>query len=122
MERLRKKYGEKGLKIVAVFHPKPPRETADEKILETAKQIGYAGPIAVDLDWLQLKKVYLSKAERQFTSISILVDGDGVIRFLHPGPDLFPSSEKDEARQNEDFAMLEKAIEVLISESARTGK
>jgi thiol-disulfide isomerase/thioredoxin len=116
IEQLRKKYDDKGLKMVAVYHPKPPRAVSDEAVLNAAKAIGYSGAIAVDLDWSQLKKAYLSKGERGWTSISILVDREGVIRFVHPGPDLFPSTDKERARQDEDFRLLEKAIEALIAE------
>src|SRR5882672_5278832 len=33
LEKLRKKYEAKGLKVVAVYHPKPPRDVADETII-----------------------------------------------------------------------------------------
>src|SRR5688572_26725114 len=72
LEDFRKKHGEKGLKIVAVYHPKPPRAVEDAMILEAAGDIGYRGAIAVDLDWSQLKKAY--PGNRGPTSISILVD------------------------------------------------
>lgn len=112
LEKFRQKYGEKGLKIVAVYHPKPPRGVADSLILDAASDIGYRGPIAVDLNWSQLKKAY--PGNRGPTSISILVDKEGIIRFVHPGPDYFPSDQKEKARQDEDYRLMEKAIEGLL--------
>jgi thiol-disulfide isomerase/thioredoxin len=112
LEKFRQTYSEKGLKIVAVYHPKPPRAVPDSLILNAASSIGYRGPIAVDLNWSQLKRAY--PGNRGPTSISILVDREGIIRFVHPGPDYFPSDEKEKARQDEDYRLMEKAIETLL--------
>jgi thiol-disulfide isomerase/thioredoxin len=112
LEKFREKYSEKGLKIAAVYHPKPPRAVTDSLILNAAKDIGYRGAIAVDADWSQLKKAF--PGNRGPTSISILVDKDGIIRFVHPGPDYFPSDQKETARQDEDYRLVEKAIEGLL--------
>ena len=116
LEKFRQTYGEKGLKVVAVYHPKPPRAVSDSLILDSAKSIGYRGAIAVDLIWSQLKKAY--PANTGWTSISILVDQKGIIRFVHPGPDYFPSDEKEKARQDEDYRLMEKAIAALLDEKS----
>ena len=47
-------------------------------ILDAAKNIGHRGAIAVDLDWSQQKKAFPNNQGP--TSISILVDKDGIIR------------------------------------------
>jgi len=112
LEKFREKYGEKGLKIVAVYHPKPPRAVPDSLILNAARGIGYRGAIAADLDWSQQKKVYPNNPGA--TSISILVDKEVIIRFVHPGPDYFPSDQKEQAQQDEDYRLMEKAIEQLL--------
>ena len=116
VERLRAKYGPRGLRVVAVYHPKPPREVADEAVLAAAKRIGYAGPVAVDADWSVLKALWLSTGRRAATSASFLVDADGVVRYVHPGPDFFPSDRPDEARQDADYRDLERAIEAPLPE------
>ena len=120
MEQLRQKYGPSGLEVVAVYHPKPPREVSDEAIRKAAKAIGFEGPLAMDKDWSELKRLYLSTGERGATSASFLVDHKGVIRFVHPGPDLFPSDKPQHARQDADFRALERAIQVLLEERPRT--
>ena len=114
IERLRQKYGPKGLKVVAVYHPKPPRDVAEEKILAVARQIGYDGAIAVDSRWTQLRNVWLSTGKRDATSLSFLVDRDGVIRFVHPGVEFFASDDPVEAQANADYQMLERAIRALL--------
>jgi thiol-disulfide isomerase/thioredoxin len=118
IERLRHDYGARGLRIVAAYHPKPPRDVADEDVIAAARRFGYGGPIAVDDDWSALNKAYLSTGRRRATSVSLLVDGDGVIRFVHPGPVFFPSDDPEYARQDADYRLLRQAIEALVGEPA----
>jgi hypothetical protein len=68
----------------------------------------------IDGEWSQLKKWWLETGERNATSVSILVDSEGRVRFLHPGPVLFPSDEKQFAQENKDFELLDKAIDSLL--------
>jgi len=100
--------------VVAVYHPKPPGEVSDRRIIESARQIGYDGAIAVDSRWVELKKVWLSTGDRQATSVSFLVDSKGIIRFVHPGPEYFPSDNPSNAQQNSDYQLLEQAIRDLL--------
>ena len=114
VEKLRKKYKAKGLKVVAVYHPKPPRVVGDDKIMSFASDRGYHGAIAVDADWSQLKKAWLSPGRRAATSVSFLVDEKGVVRFVHPGVMYFPSDKSDDAEANRDYELMEKAIGALV--------
>src|SRR4051812_13451914 len=99
IETLRKKYAAAGLRVVGVYHPKPPREVTDEQVRQFAKTIGYRGEIAIDQEWAVLKEAYLNKGKRTATSISLLVDADGLIRFVHPGTEYFPSDKPEEAQE-----------------------
>ena len=114
IEALRAKHEGDGLRVVAVYHPKPPREVTDQDIRAFANALGFHGDIAVDQEWAVLKEAYLSKADRRATSISLLVDADGVIRFVHPGTEYFPSDDPADAQENADFELLEKAIATLL--------
>ena len=114
IEVWRNQYAARGLRTVAVYHPKPPREMSADAIKKMAEALGYNGEIAVDLDWSALQKAYLAKADRKATSVSILVDEDGVVRFVHPGPVYFASDNPEEARANADHALLEQAIRSLL--------
>ena len=118
IEKWRRTYESKGLRVVGIYHPKPPRAVDDESILKTAKALGYHGPNAVDEDWSALQKAYLSTGERSATSVTFLVDRNGVIRFLHPGPEFFASDDPKHARANRDHQLLEKAIEAVLGEEA----
>jgi thiol-disulfide isomerase/thioredoxin len=114
VEALRKKYGPKGLRVVAVYHPKPPGEVKDANVRAAAAAIGYDGAIALDLDWSELRKFYLDGAPRDATSASFLVDREGVIRFAHPGPRFYPSDDPADAKENEDYRKVEEAVRALV--------
>jgi len=117
IEELRKKYEAQGLVVVAVYHAKPPRAVSDEFVREAAKRIGYHGVVAADGDWAVLRKVWLNTGRRAATSVSFLVDGNGVIRFVHPGVEFFPSDKPDEAQQDADYRAMEEAVRALLGEA-----
>ena len=115
-ERLRAKYGKEGLATVAVYHPKPPRPTEIDEAVRMAQELGYHGSVAVDADWSELRRVFLDRSEGPHgaSSIALLVDGEGLIRFVHPGPEVFPASVRADAVPNEDFARLEAAVRAVL--------
>lgn len=117
IDALRKEYEQKGLSVVGVFHPKPPRDVDDKTISDGAAKLGFGGPVATDDDWSQLNRVWLTE-RRIATSVSILVDRKGVIRYVHPGPALFKSEKPEHAEQNAAFTALDTAIKTLLAEPA----
>ena len=121
IETLRTKYEPKGLKVVAVFHPKPPREVSAETVREAAKKIGFNGVVAADDSWSQLKRVWLTE-ERPATSVSFLVDAKGVIRFVHPGTTFYPSDDPEHAKENEAYRALEATTEKVLAEAKEDRK
>ena len=115
IEALRRKYGPQGLHVVAVYHPKPPRQVGDEEVAASAKALGYGGPIAIDLDWSELKKFYLDTGDRPATSASFLVDQGGIIQLVHPGPRFYPSGDAAEAAEDADYRRVEAAVKRLLA-------
>ncbi len=123
IEKLRQEYAPKGLRVVGVYHPKPQRKVDDEAVLAMAQRFGYMGELAVDADWSQLRKAYLSSGRRRATSVTFLVDKEGVTRFLHPGPVLFPSEDPQYETENDDYQLLKQAIEALLrSDESAAGR
>jgi len=114
IEQLRRDYAEHGLRVIGVYHPKPPRPAPDEGILAAAERLGYSGEVAVDEDWSALRRAYLSGADRSATSVAFLVDAEGTIRFVHPGPQFFPSDDPESAQENEDFRLVEQAVRSIL--------
>lgn len=82
--RFHEQYAEDGLVVIGVFHPKPPGDASDEQVRRAMKRFGFEFPVAVDADWSALRRWWLDHGFR-WTSVSFVVDRDGVIRYIHPG-------------------------------------
>lgn len=116
LEQLRNQYSESGLQTVGVYHPKPPRPVSDDKVRRAARRLSYEGPVAIDERWDSLRAIWLDTGDRQATSSSILCDAEGIVRFVHPGPEFHPSDESGHELCDRDYRDLEAAIEVLLNE------
>jgi hypothetical protein len=112
LARLGRKHGARGLSLVAVYHPKG-RPLTDESARQTAAQFGVSGTVAFDDRWTKYLELRDRGALRTATSISVLVDSDGVIRWVHPGPRLqdFGDPTRD---GTEAFAELDRLVDRLL--------
>jgi thiol-disulfide isomerase/thioredoxin len=91
--------------VVAIFHPKPPRDVEPARVKEAAASIGMPGALGVDRDWKVLERWKAGKAYA-FTSLTFLVDRKGLVRYVHPGG----------ALSAEDGEELGRRIEALLAE------
>ena len=91
--------------VVAVYHPKPPRDVAADDVRAFAKEIGMPGTLAIDRDWKVLDR-WMPPAKRSFTSLTFVLDKKGKVRHVHPGGILSP----DDAKQ------LSQQIDALLAE------
>lgn len=84
---LHKTYGPKGLVVIGIHHPKGATSLRVPDKVETVMHqwtMDASIPVALDNDWQTINRFWTGKP-RDFTSASILIDGDGVIRWVHPG-------------------------------------
>jgi len=118
VQALRDTYGPRGLQTVGVYHPKPPRAVDDATVRDAAEERGYTGPLAVDPDWTTVRELWLDAGDGapRATSASLLVDRDGIIRHVHPGPEFHPSDDPAHASCDADYRALERAIEELLGD------
>ncbi len=91
--------------VVAVYHPKPPRDVTAEQVRAHAKAIGMPGALAIDRDWAVLDR-WMPPAKRTFTSLTFILDKKGKVRFVHPGGEVTA----DEAKE------LSRKIDALLAE------
>ncbi|MBI3854374.1 MAG: TlpA family protein disulfide reductase [Planctomycetes bacterium] len=84
--------------VVAVYHPKPPRDVPAEDVRAFAKQIGMPGALAVDRDWKVLDR-WMAPGKRSFTSLTFVLDRKGKIRHVHPGGAIDPEAAKELSQQ-----------------------
>jgi hypothetical protein len=91
--------------VVAIYHPKPPRDVTPEAVRESARAIGMPGALGIDRDWKVLER-WKAGEKYDFTSLTFLVDRKGKVRYVHPGGEI----RADEARA------LEQRIDALLAE------
>lgn len=91
--------------MVAVYHPKPPRDVTADQVRAWAKDIGMPGVLAVDRDWKVLDR-WMPPEKRSFTSLSFLLDKKGRVRHVHAGGEITA----------EDAKRLSQQIDALLAE------
>jgi thiol-disulfide isomerase/thioredoxin len=91
--------------IVAVYHPKPPRDVSADDVRAFAKEIGMPGVLAIDRDWKVLDR-WMPPKKRSFTSLTFVLDKQGKIRRVHPGGTIEPK----------DAVELGQQIDALLAE------
>lgn len=91
--------------VVAVYHPKPPRDVTPEQVREHARSIGMPGVLAIDRDWAVLDR-WAPPAGRAYTSLTFLLDRRGRVRFIHKGGLIGPA----------DAAELSQRIDAILAE------
>jgi peroxiredoxin len=82
---LYEKYGNQGLIVIGIHHPKS-ESTQDIKVVhDTANKLGFTFPVAQDLEWKTINSFWLGKVKRTYTSATFLIDKSGHICWLHDG-------------------------------------
>jgi peroxiredoxin len=115
LETLRTKYAAQGLVVVGVFHPKPIHKVNDATVRNASLDLGFHGPVAVDERWSTLNRWWLDgHPDRNWTSVSFLIDREGVVRWAHGGGEYHPSTDPRHARCDASYAELERTIRRLL--------
>jgi len=101
-------FAARGLRVIGVYHHKVPTPLEPARVAAHASDFGFSFPVAVDPGWRTLKRWWLDGQERDFTSVSFLIDRRGVIRHLHPGGQY--------VKGDADYAALKAKIVELLAE------
>jgi len=116
LEALRARLGGQGLVVIGAYHPKPPREVSDRRVLSVAKKLGFSGPIAVDRDWSTLERYWIAgHPESGWTSVSFLIDREGIIRWVHGGGEYHSSSDPRHRSCEIRYRELEQALAAALA-------
>jgi peroxiredoxin len=115
LNELDREFRERGLVVVGLYTPKPrPRPTSVDDVRKTVDAYGFRFPVAVDDEWKALSRLWLDRADSGWTSASLLIDRDGVVRHVHPGG-VF-AKESSDPRARGDYDEMRAAVERLIAE------
>ena len=79
------RYSPRGLVVVGVYHHKGTGPLRAEAVNRSVRDLGFRFPVAVDPGWRTLKRWWLNGPDRKWTSVTFLIDREGVIRHVHPG-------------------------------------
>ena len=122
LERLQREH-KSDLVVLGVFHPKPePREVSDRHILQVASTLGFSGPVAFDRDWKTLDRYWLAAdPDRNWTSVSFLIDREGIIRWVHGGGEYHPSDDPKHKACVLEYEGLEQALNEALGRRSATG-
>jgi hypothetical protein len=96
----------KKVPLVAVFHPKPPRDVDPAEAKKAAEALGLPGTVGVDRDWKVLRR-WMGEKSYGFTSLTFLLDRKGAVRYVHPGGVIRPE-DADELGRRIDALLAEK--------------
>ena len=96
LRELDKRYRKTGLVVIGFYHPKSEGPVNGSAVGELAKNLGMDFPIAVDAEWKTLNRYLLDQfPDAPFTSVSFLIDREGIIRYIHPGGTITDAEGKD---------------------------
>lgn len=110
-------YRERGLAVIGLFHPKPRgARSSVPAVTDLVRAWGWTFPVGIDGSWTTLDAWWLASGERSATSASFLVDREGVIRWVHPGPEFHPDGPADHEQCRRDYADLRAAIDELLAD------
>ena len=80
------------LLVIGVYHPKPRGPVNAARVKQAAQGLHIDFPVAWDADWKVLQRWWLDRSEGDYTSVSFLLDAQGVVRWVHPGGEVPPDS------------------------------
>ncbi|MGB5820945.1 MAG: TlpA disulfide reductase family protein [Saonia sp.] len=105
-----------GFEVIGMYHPKPfGRKVTEEEVKEFADVKKFEFPIAIDEDWTSLSKYWPKDVPRKYTSVSFLMDKEGIIRYIHPGGSYNKQAEPyDNEQWRQDYYTLKKEINKLL--------
>ena len=103
------RYNRQGLVVAGFYHHKSRKPLTRQHVSELAGRFGFRFPVAIDTDWRILRRWWLDGHDRRFTSVSFLLDQNGIIRYIHPGGTYTPDV----------AAAIESKIEALLKVPSR---
>lgn len=85
LNELHEQLADRGLVVLGIYHHKSRAPLSTDAVRRMARSMGFEFPVAIDPEWRTLQSWWLSGAPRSFTSVTFVLDREGVIRYIHPG-------------------------------------
>ena len=108
---LDKRYRDRGLAVIGMYHHKDPEPLDPEKVRGYVAHYGYTFPVAIDPEWRTMKQWWQKgHPKREYTSVTFVIDRSGIVRHVHLGGRLAPDSPE--------LAVVEGVVKRLLDEPA----
>lgn len=114
LRSLWRRYRDDGLVVVGLHHPKSMEARQRALVERTMHDLGYDFPVGLDNSWRTVRAYGVGSVFRNFTSVSFLIDQEGIIRFVHDGGEFHDGGGGGHERCNAAMAALVSTIEEVI--------
>ena len=116
LRKLQAEFGDRGFTVIGIFHPKPPGDHDLERVGRAVAKYNFTFPVALDADWTALRRWWLSGVDRDYTSVSFLIDKKGIIRYIQPGGEYHQGGPDSHLLCRRDFKDIETLVGRLTGE------
>jgi len=106
LRELHERYAARGLVVVGMYHHKEATPLDPAEVRGWIRHFGYRFPVAIDADWATLQRWWLAGHHRSYTSVSFLIDADGIVRYVHKGGLIEPRELADIERRVESLLVV----------------
>jgi thiol-disulfide isomerase/thioredoxin len=113
LRQLSERYRDRGLVVVGIHHPKSEQAKDPEVVAAAARAFGFGFPIGMDDEWQTVRAYGIGTTFKRFTSVSLLIDQQGIIRFVHDGGEFHAGGGAGHEACNAAFDSLVAVIETL---------
>ncbi len=104
-------YKDRGLVVIGFYHHQATAPLKPEQVKTYSGRLGFQFPVAIDARWRTLRRWWLNgQSGRSWTSVSFLLDRQGVIRYIHPGGQY--------VQGEADYWILRRKIEELLKKAS----
>ena len=118
LQRIHEKYGNRGVTVLGVYHPKPQRHVSSEDVAEFTKSLGVTFPIAVDEDWSLFNRWWKGRSDEGWTSITWVLDRRGTFRYVHSGGEYHDGGGAAHDQCRADLATLVRTLDEILAQPA----
>jgi thiol-disulfide isomerase/thioredoxin len=115
LSALAHEFAPRGLVFAAVFHPKAAPTPSDDELRRYLVDLGVSAVLARDDRWEALEPLRRRGKLEAATSISVLVDGAGIVRWAHSGPRLHGDHGGEFEQAAADLQSLRSALTALLA-------
>jgi Redoxin len=116
LDTLHRQLGPRGVQVLGVYHPKPPRAVSDDEVRGHARALGASFPVGVDPDWALVNAWWLDRGGGPWTSVTWVLDKQGRLRWVHPGGEYHAGGGTAHAQCHDDDKQLRALLQALLRE------